>query len=102
MAGRNSLSLEMNPWRARKIAVKWRAGSRYSINLPKLLRGWRRRNKKLTLDQCAARDTGKGDGGGLVTMGLRRFASDCRPPYPTSQRQGPFDFAQGRLWGTCI
>jgi hypothetical protein len=48
-------------------------------------------------------------------MGLRRFAecrvfrvsdwffsSDCRPPYPTSKRQGPFDFAQGRLWGTCI
>ena len=46
-ARRNSPSLEMNPWRARKIAVNWRAGTRYSIKLPRLLRGWRRRNKKL-------------------------------------------------------
>ena len=29
---------EMNPWRARKIAVNWRAGTRYSIKLPRLLR----------------------------------------------------------------
>jgi len=37
-ARRNSPSLEMNPWRARKIAVKWRAGTRYSIKSPQLLR----------------------------------------------------------------
>jgi len=37
----------MNPWRARKIAVKWRAGTRYSINLLRLLRGWYRRNRKV-------------------------------------------------------
>src|SRR6202011_1965864 len=47
-ARRNLPSLEMNPWRARKIAVKWRAGTRYSINLLRLLRGWYRRNRKLT------------------------------------------------------
>src|SRR3981081_2740246 len=35
-ARRNSPSLEMNPWRARKIAVKWRAGTRYSIKLLRL------------------------------------------------------------------
>ena len=38
-ARRNSPTLEMNPWRARKIAVKWRAGTRYSIKLLRLLRG---------------------------------------------------------------
>ena len=37
-ARRNLPSLEMNPWRARKIAVKWRAGTRYWIKLLLLLR----------------------------------------------------------------
>jgi hypothetical protein len=39
--------LEMNPWRAQEIAVKKRAGTRYSKKLPQLLRSWRRPNKKL-------------------------------------------------------
>src|SRR5215472_17196352 len=47
----------MNPWRARKIAVSWRAGSRYSIRLLQLLRGWRKRNKKLKFDRGYARPT---------------------------------------------
>ena len=38
-ARQNLHSLEMNPWRARKIAVRWRAGTRYSIKFPRLLRG---------------------------------------------------------------
>ncbi len=35
---RNSHTLEMNPGRARKIAVNSRAGTRYSRKLPQLLR----------------------------------------------------------------
>ena len=35
------------PMESAKIAVNWRAGTRYSIKLPRLLRSWRRRNKKL-------------------------------------------------------
>src|ERR1700710_1907653 len=44
-ARRNSPRLEMNPWRARKIAVNWRVGTRYSIKLLTFLRGWCRRSR---------------------------------------------------------
>jgi uncharacterized protein YndB with AHSA1/START domain len=36
-----------NPWRAQRTAGNSRAGTRYSRRLPRLLRGWRRRDKKL-------------------------------------------------------
>src|ERR1700722_7777260 len=39
----------MIPCRVLKKAVNWRAGSRYSINLPRLLRGSSRKNRKLKL-----------------------------------------------------
>ena len=46
-AGRDLPSLEMKRWRTLRIAVKLRAGIRYSINSPQWLRGWDRRSKEV-------------------------------------------------------